>query len=324
MSGITTFCFAASYTVALLLELSRLWFRSGIRGVVLLAFAGAGLLAHTLYLGYHAYQSALAHVAPLSSAQAYYFCGAWLVAALYLYALLSMPKFSSGLFLLPLVLLLIAAGTLASDQPFAQDYAAQTWGMVHGIFLLLGYVAVGIGFVVGLMYLIQAHRLKKKLPPPTRFRLPALESLERANHRATIWAALLVAVGFLSGLILKLIGVGEIPWSDPVIWRSAAMLGWLVAAAFFSAWYMPAQRGRKVAYLTIGSFAFLVASVAAGFLFPTAHKTERAAARDSGFGIRDWGMQMQVALAENLLVFSSFPNPQSPIPNALSASEVQS
>ncbi len=65
--------------------------------------------------------------------------------------------------------------------------------------------------MVGLMYLIQAHRLKKKLPPPTRFRLPALELLERANHRATIWAALLVSLGFLSGLILKLIGVGEIP-----------------------------------------------------------------------------------------------------------------
>ncbi len=68
------------------MELSRLWFRSGIRGVVLLAFTGAGLLAHTIYLGYHAYQSSLAHVAPLSSAQAYYYCGAWLVAGLYLYA----------------------------------------------------------------------------------------------------------------------------------------------------------------------------------------------------------------------------------------------
>ena len=59
---------------------------------------------------------------------------------------------------------------------------------------------------------------------------------------------------------------------------------------------MPAQRGRKVAYLTIGSFAFLVASVAAGFLFPTAHKTESADARDSGLGIRDWVENCQLSI----------------------------
>ncbi len=317
MSGITTFCFAASYTVALLLELTRLWFRSGIRGVVLLAFAAAGMIAHTLYLGHSAYQSTLIHDAPLSSAQAYYYCGAWLVAVLYLYALLSMPKVPSGLFLLPLVLLLIAAGWMASDKPFPPDEAGKVWGMVHGIFYLLGYIAVGIGFVVGLMYLIQAHRLKKKLPP-TRFRLPALESLERANHRATIWAAILVSIGFLTSVIFNLVRVHEIPWTDPVIWRSTAILVWLIAAAIFSTWYMPAQRGRKVAYLTIGSFVFLVASLAIGFLIPTVHKTD-SAKRDSGFGIRDWRKELSIVNYQ----LSIIPNPQSPTPNPTSASEVQ-
>ena len=48
MSGISVTCFAASYLVAWLLELSRLFFRSGIRGAVMVGFASAGLLAHTL------------------------------------------------------------------------------------------------------------------------------------------------------------------------------------------------------------------------------------------------------------------------------------
>ena len=336
MSGITTFCFAASYTVALLLELTRLWFRSGIRSAVLLAFAAAGMIAHTLYLGHSAYQSLLVHDAPLSSAQAYYYCGAWLVAALYLYTLLGLPKVPSGLFLLPLVLLLIAAGWLASDVPFPPDEAGKVWGMVHGIFYLLGYIAVGIGFVVGLMYLIQAHRLKKKLPPPTRFRLPALESLERANHRATIWAAILVSIGFLTSVIFNLVRVHEIPWTDPVIWRSTAILVWLIAAAIFSTWYMPAQRGRKVAYLTIGSFAFLVVSLAVGFLIPTVHKTETAM-RDLGLGMRDWrrensmlpggeplGFDVAACISRDPFSIYLSPNPQFPTPNPTSASEVQS
>ena len=43
LAGISTLCFGASYAVAFALELSRLVFRSGIRGALLIAFAAAGL-----------------------------------------------------------------------------------------------------------------------------------------------------------------------------------------------------------------------------------------------------------------------------------------
>ena len=45
VSGISVTCFAASYAVAWALEASRLFFRSGVRGVVMIGFAVAGLLA---------------------------------------------------------------------------------------------------------------------------------------------------------------------------------------------------------------------------------------------------------------------------------------
>ena len=54
LSGVSTICFAASYAVALALEISRLLFRSGVRRVVMLGFAGAGLVAHTAFLYYRA------------------------------------------------------------------------------------------------------------------------------------------------------------------------------------------------------------------------------------------------------------------------------
>ena len=50
LSHVQIFCFLASYTVALALELSRLWFRSGIRGIVMLGFVVAGWIAHTMFL----------------------------------------------------------------------------------------------------------------------------------------------------------------------------------------------------------------------------------------------------------------------------------
>ncbi len=48
---LTVLCFAPSYAVTLLLEITRLFFRSGIRGALMLGFAGLGLVLHTLFLG---------------------------------------------------------------------------------------------------------------------------------------------------------------------------------------------------------------------------------------------------------------------------------
>ena len=76
LSGVSITCFTASYVLALVLEVTRLLFRSGIRGAVLLGFACAGLFAHTVYL----LNRALAGGAlPLSSQQDWYLVAAWLV-----------------------------------------------------------------------------------------------------------------------------------------------------------------------------------------------------------------------------------------------------
>ena len=63
LSGIHIFCFFASYLVVLGLEVSRLFFRMPVRLVVMLGFAAAGFVAHTLYLWHGRGRGAL----PLSS-----------------------------------------------------------------------------------------------------------------------------------------------------------------------------------------------------------------------------------------------------------------
>ena len=47
LSNISLTCFAASYFVTLGLEISRLFFRIPVRWIVMIAFAAAGLFAHT-------------------------------------------------------------------------------------------------------------------------------------------------------------------------------------------------------------------------------------------------------------------------------------
>src|SRR4029079_4006998 len=116
-----------------------------------------------------------------------------------------------------------------------------------------------VGFVAGVMYLVQAARLKRKLPPSGRLRLPSLEWLEKINSRVVALSALLILIGFLAGIVLKVTTVGReaMAWNDPVVSSSALMLIWLLAAALFNVIYRPARHGRKVAYLTVASFGFL-------------------------------------------------------------------
>jgi ABC-type uncharacterized transport system permease subunit len=125
----------------------------------------------------------------------------------------------------------------------------------------LGTVAVTVGFLSGLMYLVQSSRLKRKLPPVPGFRLPSLEWLERVNSRSLGVSALLVGIGFASGVILNThrnrAAEAYVPWVDPVVISLGLMLLWLVMAEVFRLSYPAARRGRKVAYLTVAAFVFL-------------------------------------------------------------------
>lgn len=274
MSGVSITCFAASYLVVLLLELSRLLFRSGIRGAIMLGFASAGLLAHTIYL---AERAVSASGYPLSSEQDWYMVAAWILAAFYLYLTAYHRDNAFGVFLLPLVLCLVAAGTwLADPTPFERRPALFIWGMVHGTSLMLATVAVFVGFAAGLMYLAQDHRLKKKLPPPRGLRLPSLEWLQNLNSRAVGVAMLLLGVGILAGVVLNMIYTRsdgtQLDWTDPVVLATLLMFCWLVVSGGVSAFYKPSRAGRKVAYLTVLSFVFLICLLAIGFFVDTEHR----------------------------------------------------
>ncbi len=290
ISGIGLICFAASYGIAWALEVSQLFGRSRPRQVLIFGFVVAGLVAHTLFLGYRAIELS---ATPLSSNFDWCLVAAWLLMATYLYLAYYYPKAALGLYMLPLVLVLVGAAALADPTPLSPESASWVWGTAHGVFLLLGTVTVMVGFAAGLMYLVQARRLKLKLPPTEGFRLPSLERLAKVNSRSIMLSALLVGVGFLAGTILNIIGreqFAEVPWTDPVFWTSALMFAWLIAAAVFNATYQPARRGRKVAYLTIANFLFLALALAVLLLVDTQHgATQRPRdGEQAAVGVVEW------------------------------------
>jgi hypothetical protein len=257
LAKITIVCFAASYGTALLLEVSRLFFRLPVRLVVMLGFGAAGLVAHTLFLWNHAQSDSV----PFDSFHIWFLMAAWLLAAGYVALAAARPQSSIGIFMLPVVLALILAGQLSNpNDEFPRDKAiyVYAWFQVHGFALLLGTVAAAFGFVAGLMYLVQSYRLKHKLLPRPGFRLPSLEWLQAVNRQTLYVSAILVALGVFAGVVLNVIRRG-IPWTDPSILSSGGLIAWLFAATLFELLYKPAQQGRKVAYLTIANFIILAA-----------------------------------------------------------------
>jgi ABC-type transport system involved in cytochrome c biogenesis permease subunit len=273
LSGVGIVCFAGSYTVALILELTRLLFRSAIRGAIMVGFAGAGLFAHTAYL-YH--RAVSAQGIPLSNWQDWYLLAAWLLAAVYLYLTYFHPKTSFGLFLLPLVLALLAiAAFWADSRDFARETASLRWGFIHGISILLAAVAVLVEFVAGLMYLRQAWRLKHKRPLGDRLRLPSLEWLHRLGTRSMLVATLMLGIGVLAGAMLVFVrgpgAEGRLAWTDPFIVSTLAMFVWLAGSIIFAALYKPLRQGPKMAYLTVVSFVLLVTVLCVGLLAKREH-----------------------------------------------------
>ena len=276
MTKISLSCFAFSYAIAMILEISRLFFRAPIRFLIIVGITIAGIFAHAVYL-WLKFQKDFSGGTPMASW--YDWCLMVSLAVAITYAIIAIKKNenSVGIFFLPLVLLLILIALLIKNrEAFTPSEATNVWAITHGISLLLGTSAMIVAFVAGVMYLVHAFRLKKKMPPRVGFRLPSLEWLEQCNRLSLFYATGLIAAGLVSGAIMNVLQNSEnqagIPWTNSVIISSGALLFWLVGVTIFEALYKPARRGQKIAYLTLASFVFLV--MVLGFTLMAEHAAQ--------------------------------------------------
>lgn len=281
LTRITILCFAGSYGVAFGLELIRLRSKATWVRLPLIFAAAAGLFAHVMFLFNNA---AAANALPISTAD-WLLWAALVLAVVYFATIFYLPRTPTGLALIPIVMGLILSSKFASTTPLATERSFYLWGMLHGTALLLGTTAVSIGFLAGLMYLLQNYALKHARSPANRLRLPSLEWLEGVNSRALGISTFLIAFGFCSGLVMALLSHRDdlkyVIWTDPVVISLAAMLVWLIAAEVFRKAY-PSARGGKVAYLTLASFVFLMIALASFTLLNNVHRLPRSDAQDRG------------------------------------------
>jgi hypothetical protein len=260
LHGITATCFVGSYFAAMLLELTRSLVAVPGRAVMTIGFTVAGLFAHAVYLIVRAVgQNRLAETGLLAGWYDWSLLVAWGVAACFLTLYLRRPDTSVGLFLLPPVLVLVGLATFTrSWEPFSRVEAVGFWRSIHGLAMMVGTAAVLMGFIAGLMYLTQAYRLKNKHAGGRRLRLPTLERLQAMNRHCLVVSTAAVAVGLLAGVIMSVNRWGYVAWTEGGVILSLILLLWLMAATTVEFIYPPARQGRKIVYLTLASFGFLV------------------------------------------------------------------
>lgn len=266
---ISVTCFFTSYLVVLVLELLRMLSRFPGRGLLVVVMTGVGLFTHITYLLLQASVRPGGDAGLLANWSDWSLLLALSLVICFLILYLRRPDTIVSFFFLPAVLILIGLSVAVRDlPPFSRSEADEVWRGLHGLAMMAGSVAVLIGFLAGVMYLVQSWRLKHKRAGSS-LRLPTLESLGRLNRRCLIVSTSAVAVGVVAGAVMNLNRFGEVGWTDGGVLFSILLLVWLIAATSIEFFYEPASHGRKAVYLTLASLGFLVLAMVG--LLTTSH-----------------------------------------------------
>lgn len=171
---------------------------------------------------------------------------------------------------------MLFAGLLMIRHPdTSSTLSLNGWLILHIAMILLSYVVFAMGFISGILFLLQDRMVRSK---STGFLWESLPSLERSEAIST--TSVLVGFPLLSiGIIIGIFG-GEylfehkltVPWySDPEVFLS--ILTWFVYGVLLLLRKGLLVKGRKFAYLSVMGFSLILTSVLVGeFLWEGFHQ----------------------------------------------------
>ncbi len=275
-------CFFTSYLVVLVLELLRLWGRIPGRGLLVVAMMSIGLFTHVCYMIFRATAGTDGDVGRLATWFDWSMLLALGLAICFFIFYLRRPDTVVSFFFLPAVMVMIGLAIAVGDlEPFSRGEATQVWRTAHALAMMVGSIAVLIGFLAGSMYLVQSWRLKHKFAGST-LRLPTLESSSRLNRQCLVISTTSVAIGLMAGVVMNLNRWGHVGWNDRGVLLSLLLLVWLIAATLMEFFYAPASHGRKAVYLTLASLGFLILAMVGVLTTPHGREVEAQSALAEG------------------------------------------
>jgi len=277
LSQISVTCFFTSYLVVLVLELLRLAGRIPGRAIAVIGMMSVGIFTHAVYLSLRAGSVAGGDVGRLATWFDWSLLVALGLAIAFLVLYLRRPDTIISFFFLPaLIAMVVVALAVRGLPPFGRTEAVELWRSAHALGMGVGTLAVLVGFLAGVMYLVQSWRLKNHRAGST-FRLPTLETLQRLNARCLVFSTTAVGIGVLAGVVMNLNRWGNVGWTDRGVLLSGLLFTWLAISTAVEFIDVPVGRGRKAAYLTFASLGFLVLAMIGVFTTPHGQVDHRSA-----------------------------------------------
>lgn len=164
-----------------------------------------------------------------------------------------------GSFMLPLVIVLILPAAVMSGKiEELKPILKSGWLGIHTSLAVLGDAAFAFAFIVSIMYLIQERQLKAKRLGALFHRMPPLDVMDMISARALPIGWVLFTFGMVTGAIWAESAWGSYwSWEEPKeMWSLFTWLIYLVLLHLRTIGW----RGRKMAYLAIAGFVFVLVS----------------------------------------------------------------
>jgi HemX protein len=243
----------AFYAVSCLITFRRLRSGGGGPGAQRLNYAvmALGFVLHTAFLYLRGQHLGRCPLTNLFETQAF---AAW---AAVLFFLLIGPSYRVsflGAFTAPLVLLICLAALLSPvDVARAEPMRRSAWIEFHAAIAIVACGAFALAFVTSAMYLLQERQLKSRQLTSSFLLLPSIEQLDVIHFRLLIMGFAMLTLGMLGGMVSYRI-VGH--WTTPkIVWAAGV---WLLYGSLVFARGIWSVRGRKVALMSMVSFAVLL------------------------------------------------------------------
>ncbi|HKP45791.1 MAG TPA: cytochrome c biogenesis protein CcsA [Pyrinomonadaceae bacterium] len=185
---------------------------------------------------------------------------AWTLVASYSFILYRYRARPLGVFILPLVSLLvfIAAVTRPHDDNAPTSVAVRDAWMfpVHTTLLFFAYAAFFVVFVASVMYLLQERALKLKAFGTIFHRLPSLTTVNEIASSSTAVGLTFLTVGIATGMLWASSRDGRLWHNDPK--EIFAAITWLLYVGLILYRSSASWRGRRAAWIGVAGFGLVL------------------------------------------------------------------
>ena len=223
------------------------------------------LMALTLHLIYIAERGFQVGTLPLTTMPDTLSTVAFALGLVYLYLEYRQDTPMTGVFVLPIVAFLTAAGFMPMHgPPRAPGMLLSPWFALHTLTAVTSYCAFALAAVYGLLFLLLYHELKAGRFSLLYHRLPSLEQLGQLAIRSTVAGFILLGVAILIGGIW-IAGDHMGYFTDPKVLLT--LIVWLIFGAAILAHYRWERRGPLPVYLSLAGFAMLMVSAVVAMRF---------------------------------------------------------